>query len=216
MKKRILTLALTLCLLAGVAGSLGGCSLGAPKIEQIYDRVVELVEGANALNTVFYGAGFPVYEEDSTYAEFSHLYYNVGETAGYEVVTPYAAFTSVEAIKAAAEQIFSNEYLETVLYPAAFDGYAIDDSVGGSAFAYARYLEANDWIYRSKTDTNYLRSGMRVYDYSTMKIVAPSNGKACFVSIESWLPETPEVISTDPIRLVLQDDGEWYLDSFTG
>ena len=57
---------------------------------------------------------------------------------------------------------------------------------------------------------------MRIYDYSTMKIVRPSNGEACYVSMNSWMPDSPDVISTNPIRLVLQDDGQWYLDSFTG
>jgi hypothetical protein len=98
----------------------------------------------------------------------------------------------------------------------AFDGYAIDDGKGDSAYAFARFLDEGGWIYQSVHNENYLKDGMRVYDYSTMKIVSPSKADAIYVSIDSWLPSNPSVISNDPIRLVLQDDGQWYLDSFTG
>ena len=212
--KRILTVTVSLCLLFVTACSFTSCSR-PPKLEDIYDRVVELVESSYDINTVFYGAGLPVYAEDSTYAEIAHLYYDTTGTKGYEVVSPYANFFSVDEIKAAAEKVYSAAYLE-VLYASAFDGYAVENGAGSATFAYARYLEANDWIYRLQNDTVYLKDGMRVYDYSTMKIISPSDAEACYVQMDSWMPSSPDVISTDPIRLVLQDDGQWYLDSFTG
>ena len=204
-----------MCVLWGTAAGLSSCSR-PPKVEEIYDRVVELIEASYELNTVFYGAGLPVYKEDSTYAEFTHMYFDFEYQGEYEIVSEYAKFFSDQSIKDAAEKIYSTAYLEDVLYPNAFVGYAIADGTGGSAFAYARYLDDGDALHQAIHDKDYLTNGMRVYDYSTMKIVSPSKADAIYVSIESWLPSDPSNIMTDPIRLVLQDDGEWYLDSFTG
>ena len=215
MKKRILTLILSMCVLLGTLAGLSSCSR-PPEIEEIYDRVVELIEASYALNTVFYGAGLPVYKEDSTYAEFTHMYFDFAYEGEYEIVSEYAKFFSDQEIKDAAEKVYSTAYLEDVLYPNAFDGYAIADGTGGSAYSYARYLDDGSTLHQAIHDKDYLTNGMRIYDYSTMKIVSPSKSDAIYVSIESWLPSDPTNVTIDPIRLVLQDDGLWYLDSFTG
>lgn len=215
MKKRILTAVVTVCMLFGSLSALSSCSR-APAVEEVYDRVVELIEASYELNTLFYGAGLPVYERGSTYAEFTYMYFDFAQGANYEVVSDFTKFASEAEIKQAAERVYSTAYLEDVLYPNAFDGYAIDDGKGNSAYAFARFLDEGGWIYQSVHNENYLKDGMRVYDYSTMKIVSPSKADAIYVSIDSWLPSNPSVISNDPIRLVLQDDGQWYLDSFTG
>ena len=214
--KQAVSYLLALCLLLALPACFTGCASRPPKIGQIYDRVVELVESSYSLNTVFYGAGLPVYEKGSTYAELAHLYFGATTTSGYELITPYALYRSEDDIKAAAEQVYSRAYLDEVIYPALFEGYAIEGINGSATHALARYLQEQEWLYQDESATNYLTHGMRIYDYSTMKIVRPSNGQACYVSMNSWMPDSPDVISTNPIRLVLQDDGQWYLDSFTG
>ena len=217
MKTRKIIILTVVCLL--LVGIVGGSVYYAtvPKVDEVYDRVVELIEASYELNTVFYGAGLPVHKTDSAYAEFSHLYFNFQYKGDYEIVTEYAKFLSEEEIKLAAEKVYSKDYLENVLYNNAFVGYAIEDGAGGAAYASSRYLEDSEWIYQAVNENdNYLKGGMRIYDYSTMKIVAPSNSKVCYVSIESYLPDNPSVVMTDSLRLVKQDDGLWYLDSFTG
>lgn len=183
-----------------------------PKLEDVYDRVVYLVEESREINTVFYGPGLPVHNINSDYANFTHLYFGFEYRGSYEIVTDQAKFISVMAIQSKAEQVYSKNYLDTVLYPFAFTGYAVDN-VGGN-IAVARYLEDEDWIYRSTSDENYL-DGIRVYDYSTMKIAYPGNAKAFYVTMDSWLEGSPDKIEKIRLHLVLQD-GQWYLDSFTG
>ena len=214
MKKRILTLFLTLCVLTSGMAMFTSCSR-APAVEDIYDRVVELVEASYDLNTVFYGAGLPVYKTDSEYAEFTHMYYDFAHKGSYEYVMPRAQFLSEEQIRTAAERVYSKDYLEKVIYPATFVGYAIDDGMGDAAFAYARYMQEYDSFYQSTQDESYI-DGMRVYDYSTMEIVKPSKADSCYVTMLSWLEDKPEIVTSVRLRLVLQDDGMWYLDSFTG
>ena len=213
--KKIIIIAIAVCLLFGSLTCFAVCSMSKPKTEDVYDRVVELIEASYELNTVFLGAGLPVYNTDSEYANITHLYYNFEHT-GYEIVTDYAKFKSEEEIKIAAEKVYSKAYLEDILYNNAFVGYAIEDGSGGSAIAEARYLDDGEWIYRSTGDKNYLTGGMRIYDYSTMKVISPSNKDACTISITSYLPNDPTNILNDTIRIVKQDDGLWYLDSFTG
>ena len=57
---------------------------------------------------------------------------------------------------------------------------------------------------------------MRIYDYSSMRVVAPSTREACYIEIDSYLPDQPDNVMRDRLRLVKQEDGLWYLDSFTG
>lgn len=213
-KKKLLIAAIALVLVLAIGfGAVWFLFLRAPRLESIYDRVVELVEVSYKVNTVFYGAGLPVYRTDSPYADFTHLYFGFDYAGNYEIVREHSQFISSLDIQNAAEQVYSKAYLEEVLYPLAFDGYAIEG--GGKAdYAFARYLEDEEWIYQAVSSENYLR-GMRIYDYSTMKIVYPSNSKSCYVTMDSWLENEPDKIISVRLRLVLQD-GQWFLDSFTG
>ena len=211
--KKIRVIALMLCVLCMMTVMLSSCGGRAPKTEAIYDRVVELIEASYELNTVYHGQGLPVYKTDSEYAEFTHLYYNFADKGIYEMVTPYAKFQSIADIKEASEKVYSKKLLEEVFYPAAFTGYAISDGVGGSHYAYARFLEKEGQLYQ------YVEKGydiqMRVYDYSTMKVIRPSTSKAFYVSIVSREQGSPETATEETLRFVLQDDGQWYLDTFT-
>ena len=215
-RKKIVIVAVAVLLVGATLGGVLGYVATIPKTDEIYDRVVELIEASYELNTVFYGTGLPVYKTDSAYAEFSHLYFDFQYAGDYEIVSEYAKFLSEEEIKKAAEKVYGKEYLESVLYNSAFVGYAIEDGKGGAAFAKPRYLEDGEWIYQSVDQNDYLKNGMRIYDYSTMKVIAPSTKKACYISIESYLPGQPDLVMKDTLHLVKQEDGLWYLDSFTG
>lgn len=212
--KRIVSLTCALILSACALFGATSCAGRAPTTSQIYDRVVELVEGSYEINTVFYGAGLPVHETDSAYAEFMHIYYDFSQKGSYEMVTDKAIFLTSIEIKAAAEKIYSKAYLEDVIYPALFTGYAISDASGKPYFSNARYLEDQSWIYQF-TGEKVTAASRLIYDYSTMKVVKPSSGKLCFVEISCYPADAPEEARVRKLSLVLQD-GEWYLDSFTG
>ena len=214
--KRLIILVISLTLVLAICGAtLYFVFHRGPDVEEIYDRVVELVEASHELNTVFYGAGLPVYKTDSVYADITYMYYDFQNKGYYEYVSDHAKFLFTQDIKQAAEQVYSTAYLNDILYNNAFVGYAIEDGEGGAAYAHARFLEDENWIYQSTYAKSYLE-GMRIYDYSTMKVVAPSTSKACYVTMDSWIDTAPDQITTVRLRLVLQDDGLWYLDSFTG
>ena len=212
--KKIISLLLAFGVLLITCCAFFGCA-NAPRVEEIYDRVVELVESSYEINTVFYGPGLPSIKADSEYAELNHIYFGYEQAGRYEFVTDGAGFHSISAIKAAAERVYSRDFLEDVLYKAAFDGYAFEDSMGGSVFAVARYMEdgSSFFISSDPEDTRY--TAMRVYDYSSMQVLSLGRSDACKVVMSSWLENTPEQVEDVSISLVLQD-GQWFLDSFTG
>jgi hypothetical protein len=214
MKKRILTLFLTLCVMLSGMAMFTSCSR-APAVEEIYDRVVELVEASYDLNTVFYGAGLPVYKTNSEYAEFTHMYYDFAHKGSYEYVMPRAQFLSEEQIRTAAEKVYSKDYLKKVIYPATFVGYAIDDGMGDAAYAYARYMQEYDSFYQSTQDESYI-DGMRIYDYSTIQIINPSNAQIFRITVDTWMESSPEKIEEVTLSFTLAEDGQWYLNTFTG
>ncbi|MBQ9132647.1 MAG: hypothetical protein IJX62_09300 [Clostridia bacterium] len=215
MKKIVAVILAVVLLLGGCLGVFFYCSAQkAPTVEEIYDRVVYLVENSHELNTVFYGAGLPTHAADSVYAEINHIYHNFYYTDTYEMVSSSAKFLTSTDIKNAAEKVYSKAYLEDVVYPSLFTGHAISDASGNPHFAHARYLEDNNWIYQAIQKGSYYR-GILVYDYSTMRVAKPSNNKMCFVEIDCWDEDAPQSIRTQRLTLVRQN-GLWYLDSFAG
>ena len=184
----------------------------APRVEDIYDRMVYLIESSQEVNALIYGCGLPVWEDDSEYVEFMHVYYGLEPARHYEIVTPNAKYFSVNQMKEAIEKIYSKEYLDEVIYRSIFDGYAIEDGVGGSVVGVARYYEEGNYLWQSK-DFKTFYTGMRVYDYSSMQVRSLGKTDRCVVTLNSWLEDSPDQIETVEILIALQD-GEWYLDNF--
>ncbi|MBQ9797254.1 MAG: hypothetical protein IJW50_05985 [Clostridia bacterium] len=211
--KKIVVTVLTVLMLISLIPTVSGCA-SVPAVEEIYDRVVFLVEESYELNALFYGCGLPVWEEDSEYVEFMHLYYGLNSAQSYEMITQNAKFYSVDEIKQAAEKVYSKDYLNDVLYKTAFDGYAIEDGAGGAVVGVSRYYENEGYFWQAK-EHKVFYTAMRIYDYSTMQVHALGRGGACVVTMDSWLEDTPEKIENVEIPLVLQD-GQWFLDNFTG
>lgn len=196
--------------------SLVSCGGSAPNIEDIRERVEYLIEGAFEINEIFFGNGLPIDEGGAA------VY---GKVDGYDYVSNEAKYRTVIQIKEAAEKIYSADYLEYI-YDTVFQGYA-DPTVG---IITARFIEENGELLQS-SDNEPLYNGIRKYDYSTMKIVRPSNANVVNINITAWieggeLPETSVDFSDEyndmisgqrhTVRLTLvKQNGEWYLDTPT-
>ena len=185
----------------------------APKIEDIYDRMVYLLETSQEVNSLIYGCGLPVWEDDSEYVEFMHVYYGLEPAEHYEIVMPNAKYLTIDQMKEAIEEIYSTEYLNDVIYTAIFDGFAIEDGAGGSVVGVARYYEEGNYLWQSKEFRVPPYEGKRIYDYSTMQVRSLGKTDRCTITVDSWLEDTPNQIETVKILIKLQD-GKWYLDNF--
>lgn len=215
--RRILSLLLCVLLLVCSLPCLSACSDPPPRVEDVYDRVVQLITDAQIINTVFYGAGLPVYAYDSEYAISTQMYFGFADEGVYELVTEDAPFRSIDEMKAAAEKVYSADFLAGI-YTGLFVGYAITDGAGTLHTSAPRYYEIDGNLYQIREDReafDRLHGQTRVFDFSTMQIVKPSTSTRCYLSIASYLSTDPSAPVTEPITIVFRN-GEWFLDSFCG
>ena len=185
----------------------------APRIEDIYDRMVYLLESSQDVNALIFGCGLPVWEDDSEYVAFEHIYYGLAPAEHYEIVMPNAKYHSIDQIKESIENIYSQQYIEDVINSAIFDGFAVSDSIGGSVVGVARYYEEGLYLWQSKEFRVKPYTGMRIYDYSTMQVRSLGKTDRCVITIDSWLEDTPDQVENVEI-LIAKQNGQWYLDNF--
>ena len=206
--KRIALLLLALCLLAGVTVGFSACS-GAyeapPDIDEVYDRLVEVIEASHEVNVLLFGSGLPVYPRGDAEDELIHRYYGVTDN-GREYVTPYAKYHSIAEMQAAVSAVYSMEYRAS-LFETLFTGYA---DKGMTVVMPARFSEDEKALYQSKY-VDSLVEGVRVYDYASMEIVSYSHGSYLRVAIPSYTEKYPEW-KTVYLSFVYEN-GDWYLDS---
>lgn len=206
--KRILTLLLAVLMLAGSAVGLASCSASepAPDIDQVYDRLVQVIEASHEVNVLLFGAGLPVYPRGDAEDELVHRYYGVADN-GQQFVTPYAKYASIAEMQAAIAAVYSTEYRES-LYESLFTGFAADEM---SVVMPARFSEDERFLYMSKY-VDPLVDGVRVYDYASMEIVSYSHSSRLRVSINSYTEDRPEEWKRVYLSFVYEN-GDWYLDS---
>lgn len=206
--KRILTILLAALMLAGSAVGLASCSASepAPDIDQVYDRLVQVIEASHEVNVLLFGAGLPVYPRGDAEDELVHRYYGVADN-GQQFVTPYAKYTSIAEMQAAIAAVYSTEYRES-LYESLFTGFAADEM---SVVMPARFSEDERFLYMSKY-VDPLVDGVRVYDYASMEIISYSHSSRLRVSVNSYTEDRPEEWKRVYLSFVYEN-GDWYLDS---
>lgn len=206
--KRTLTLLLAVLMLAGSAVGLASCSASepAPDIDQVYDRLVQVIEASHEVNVLLFGAGLPVYPRGDAEDELVHRYYGVADN-GQQFVTPYAKYASIAEMQAAIAAVYSTEYRES-LYESLFTGFAADEM---SVVMPARFSEDERFLYMSMY-VDPLVDGVRVYDYASMEIVSYSHSSRLRVSINSYTEDDPEEWKRVYLSFVYEN-GDWYLDS---
>ncbi len=178
----------------------------APALDDVYDRLVEVIEASHEVNVLLFGVGLPVYARGDAEDELIHRYYGVTDN-GREYVTPYTKFLTVEEMKAAAARVYCTDYRES-LFASLFSGFA--DS-GISMTMPARYYEDERSIYQNKY-VDPLVTGMRVYDYASMKITKESYDTYLRVEIRSYPENAPDEWKITHLSFVYEN-GNWYLYS---
>ena len=178
----------------------------APEMDEVYDRLVQVIEASHEVNVLLFGAGLPVYPRGDAEDELVHRYYGVADN-GQQFVTPYAKYASIAEMQAAIAAVYSTEYRES-LYESLFTGYAADEM---SVVMPARFSEDDRFLYMSKY-VDPLVDGVRVYDYASMEIVSYSHSSRLRVSINSYTEDHPEEWKRVYLSFVYEN-GDWYLDS---
>lgn len=143
------------------------------------------------------------------------FFYDNEDPSDYDYVRLDEKYQTINQIKAAAEKVYSPEFLASH-YDLLFVGTAgITASVAGLS---ARYIERTDdegATYLMQLNTyEALITEPRIYDFSTVKMVRPSNKKYVTLELDSYLESKPEDVRRVRISMQLVN-GEWYLDSPT-
>lgn len=178
----------------------------APEMDEVYDRLVQVIEASHEVNVLLFGAGLPVYPRGDAEDLLVHRYYGVTDN-GQQFVTPYAKYGSIAEMQTAIAAVYSTEYRES-LYESLFTGYAADEM---SVVMPARFSEDEKFLYMSQY-VSPLVEGVRVYDYASMQIVEYSHASRLRVSIRSYTEDHPEEWKTVYLSFVYEN-GDWYLDS---
>ena len=202
MKRTLLCL---FCALLLLIAPLASCNRqgNPPPLEEVYDDIVALLEGAYDINNVVFGEGLPVHAIGSDYAE-QHGLYKDTDYATYQYVRDDAPYRTTGEIRDALLEVYSSDYV------ASLSGVLFDGFVMGNRIEVAQLYEQNGYLMQ-RTDYEPLFSGQRVYDYSSMRIVKPSTATRLTVEIDSR-GEGEEAFTKDRISLVLED-GVWRLDA---
>ena len=148
------------------------------------------------------------------YAESSDMfYYTDNDDPNYDYVKFESGYMEINDIKEKIETVYGYEYANSI-YGSIFDGVASGDAVMTPKFIETTASNGSMMLAQSNTYTP-LNVEKRVYLFDTAKInKLSSNKKLVRISIDSYLPSSPDRITTREITLVYQD-GNWFLNSPT-
>ena len=238
--KKIISFALALFLLALPLCQMLSCA--PPPLEDVKDRLVQLIKDSYLVNEIVYGDGLSsmhdISGEDDNYnswfeGEDKYAYYSeIPASYRNENGELIEQFSSIAQIKEAIEGVYSNKYT-TEIYSDIFT----DDYAGGKR---AKYLEIDFsdpngeledtgdgekrlTFCKYHGDINIFiteENPQTVYNYDTIKIIDPSTDSYIVISIQGYNekylnPKTGEIESgwhEVQLRFV-KENGNWYLDS---
>ena len=186
----------------------------------VYLQVLKSEDTTRELKYYNEEKGWYYYETDYTPPEVAR-YYTSSDPENYDYVSSDSPYLSIDQIKAAAEAVYSKDYLENSVYVSLFTGVVMSDENVALEGLSARYMEYMD-INSSSTEAYLMQSNTyeplvtekRIFDFSTATVVKPGSKELVNIEIESYLESSPDDRVTVRITMVMQDD-EWYLDSGT-
>lgn len=185
----LIVLALTLGLCA--------CNNSGMSDEELAQTAAELIEASHEINVIFYGEGLPVDKSTSVIEDE-----DAAEVGNYCRVTEDSPYQSIDEIKAAAEKVFTSEYLSEI-YESAFEGNDIlrprygTDSTG--------HLTRDITIGTLKQTDEWTG-----WDLSSIKIKKASAGAVVFSITGTYSGKTEDEV----MQMIKTSDG-WRLDSPT-
>lgn len=212
--KKLLPALLALLIFLGSLTGCAGCSKPPELTEELRATLTGLIESSFEINDILFGDGLvTTFDQSGLPADYTdeikryENYYSDEETAEIlysPVVSTYrdengkavSQYVSVEQIREAAAKVYTGDYLDKIMR-ATFEGDVV--LIGGKSYKVrARYREDKDeeegtcvltkYKYIDGAGMNFIkdRGGQTKYDYSTMKIVAPSSATTLIVEIQGY------------------------------
>ncbi len=184
---------------------------------EIGEALAQLLPASYPLNVVYFGEGLPISDDR---ADVEKFYAATGAandiSLNYHPVSPDAEFTSIEQIKEATLQVFSDAYAE-YLFTMAFNGLSSVFNEGTETqhtqtVSYARYMETDGYFTVRMNIAEEAFPVNRTYDAADFEIVRERDGYI-LVEVQSYVEgEKDQKVE---VKLVRNAEGEFRLDSPT-
>lgn len=209
MKKYLILLAV---LAAVVLTSCGG----TPETE-IAAALETLIPASMELNVIYFGEGLPISSDRETAEAF---YESMGAGAeislNYHPVSPDAPYQTIDEIKTATLEVFSESYAD-YLFTMAFEGLSTVFDEGTETqvtrnVSYARYLETDGLMTVRMNIHEEAFPLNRTYDPADFSVLREKNGYI-LVEVQSYVDGVPD--ERIEVKLVRNADGAFRLDSPT-
>ena len=213
MKKLPILLITTLLLLSSCGGKMSEAEVSAV--------LGELIPASYPLNEIYFGEGLPISDDR---ADVEAFYSAVGMdndiSLNYHPVSPEAAYTTVEEIRAATLEVFSESYAN-YLFTMAFDGLSSvfnedTEEQLTQTVSYARYMETDGILTVRMNIGEEAMPLNRTYDTNDIEIIRDKlNGSHGYLlaEVQSYVDGQPDV--KVEVKLVKNAEGQFRLDSPT-
>ncbi len=208
MKKHLIIL---VCLLLGLT------SCGGTDEAEVAAALDALIPASLELNEIYFGEGLPIASDrESAEAFYESMGAGSEISLNYHPVSPDAEYQSIDEIKAATMEVFSDAYAE-YLFTMAFEGLSTVFDEGTEMqvtknVSYARYLE-NDGLLTVRMNIPEEAFPMnRTYDTSDFTVLREKDGYI-LVEVQSLVDGQPD--ERVEVKLVKNAEGEFRLDSPT-
>ncbi len=197
MKRILLLLLAVLCLLGGTACSEKKLEISEEEAAKV---LTELVPLSYELNVIFFGEGLPVKDSPAERPT----------STTYQAVSADSPYTSIAAIKAAAEKVYSKRYLDGI-YVSAFVGVTQESEDGGMNTSVSpRYQEFGSGLHADVS----VAPKPNMKGKLTVQSVKVGRATAEYVSTEATcLDEAGNTVVMTVLLTV--ENGVWLLDSPT-
>ena len=181
--------------------------------EEIAEAITPLIEKSAELNEIYFGEGLPLSVEKEDAEKFYSSFDSEIKSINYHPVDKDCGYESIDEIKAATLEVFTEEYSE-YLFQKAFNGISdqINDGTGDitQTASYAMYLEQNGMLTaRINIADDAIELG-RVYDVDSLEIKLQ---KSNYVIVSIPTEQSGKPLDVE-LKLVMTDSG-WRLDSPT-
>ena len=205
------------CVLLAAAFSVLTLSCSKPKhtAEEMREILGELLPRSAELNEIYFGDGLPTNRDEDTVRAFYESFDTDIAAISYEPVDPSCGYETVDDIKAATLEVFTEEYAQ-FLFDRAFTGISAlfdegTETEHRTTAVYAMYLEQDGFLTKRVNLKDDAIPLGRTYDLDSLEVLR-ENETGVQVRLKSFFDGVPSV---DVELWLTETESGWRLDSPT-
>ncbi len=204
-----------LAVVLALGAALVSCSKPKHTAEEMRAVLGELLPKSAELNEIYFGDGLPTNRDENAVRAFYESFDTDIAAISYEPVDPACGYETVDDIKAATLEVFTEEYAE-FLFDRAFTGISAlfdegTDTEHRTTAVYAMYLEQDGFLTKRVNLKDDAIPLGRTYDLDSLEVLR-ENETGVQVRLKSFFGGEPSV---DVEMWLTETENGWRLDSPT-